>query len=218
MKGLRLFIIGFLVGIVTIFGYSIFKTQNLQPKPVINKQTPTSTFSIESPPSESLKGSITSRSGTLLWESRIATTPGKLKDTVQIQQGERLITEDKSSVTVNFDDVCSIVFSENADLSFIQTLPIDLVVEQKKGKIEYTVNGKTPLSIRIRNALITKKSGIIEIIVTDNDPMITISTVQSTVQIGFNDLDYVSQVFTLQEGQVYEYNSEERTAINTKNK
>lgn len=218
MKDIKLFIISLLIGIGLVFGYSVFKTQNFQQKPIIQKQKQTTTFSIGTPPSESLKGSIASRSGTLFWESRIATAPGELKDNVQIQQGERLITKDKSSLIVNFDHVCSFVFSENADLSFIQTLPIDFVVEQKKGTIKYVVNGNTPLSIRIRNALITKISGMIQITVTDEDPIISISTVQGTAQIGFNDLDYNSQVFTLQEGQVYEYNNDERTAINTKNK
>lgn len=218
MKNIRLLIIGFLIGIGSVFGYSILKKQNFQQKPITQKQAPTSTFSIKSAPSESLKGLIASRSGTLLLELRIATEPSKLKDNVQIQQGERLITGDKSSATVDFDRVCSIVFSENADLSFIQTLPIDFVVEQKKGTIKYMVNGNTPLSIRIRNALITKISGIIQITVTDEDPIISISTIQETAKIGFNDLDFVSQVFVLREGQIYEYNSDERTAINTKNK
>jgi hypothetical protein len=218
MKDIRLFVISFLIGIGLVFGYSVFKTQNFQQKPIIQKQKQTATFSIETPPSESLKGSIASRSGTLFWESRIATAPSELKDNVQIQQGERLITKDKSNLIVNFDHVCSIVFSENADLSFIQTLPIDFVVEQKKGTIKYVANGNAPLSIRIKNALITKISGMIQITVTDEDPIISISTVQGTAKIGFNDLDYNSQVFTLQEGQVYEYNNDERTAINTKNK
>lgn len=211
MKNIGLFIISLLIGIGMVF-------VGFQQKPIIQKQKKISTFSIETPPSKSLKGSIISRSGTLFWESRIATAPSELKNNVQIQQGERLITKDKSSITVNFDHVCSIVFSENADLSFIQTLPVDFVVEQKKGTIKYVVNGNTPLSIRIRNALITKISGTIQITVTDDDPIISISVIQGTARIGFNDLDYVSQVFTLQEGQVYEYNNDERTAINTKNK
>ncbi|MBI4225737.1 hypothetical protein HY612_01355 [Candidatus Roizmanbacteria bacterium] len=215
MKDLVLFIISLVLGIGIVFGYSILKTQNIPQKPVISKKSPASTFSIDTPPSKSLKGSIASRSGTLLWESRIASSPGKLEDTIQIQQGERLITEDKSSATVNFAQVGSFELSENSDLSLIQTLPVDLVVEQKKGKIKYTVNGTTPLSIKIRSALITKRSGIIDIALANDDPIITIATIQGTAQIGFNDLDYISQVFTLREGQIYEYDSDERTAINT---
>lgn len=218
MKNITLFIICFLIGVGIMYGYSQTKTKTIPQIPVIEKQTPIPTFSIESPPSESLKGSIASRSGELLWESRVATQPSELKDTIQIQQGERLITKGKSSVTLHFDHVGSLVFSENADVSFIQTLPIDFVVQQNKGTVQYTINGNTPVSIRIRNALITKLSGVIQIAMKDEESIISISTIQGTAQIGFNNLDYVSQVFTLREGQVYEYNSDERTAINTKSK
>ena len=218
MKNVWLYIVGFIIGAGILFGYAQFKAQKSQPIPASHKQTPSSTFSVETPPSESLQGTIASRAGTLFWESRIATVPSELKENVPIQQGEQLITEEKSTATVKFDTASTITLSENSDISFIQTLPVDFVVGQIKGTIKYVMDGTTPLSIRVRNALITKTSGIIQITVTDADPIILISTLQGTAQIGFNDLDYVSQVFTLREGQVYEYNSDEHTAINTKNK
>jgi hypothetical protein len=221
MKGLRLFFVFFLFGIGLAFGYFLYSEPRLkqQPiQPITSKTNILSTFSILLPPSESLKGSITSRNGTVLWESRISTSPSRLLDNVQIGQGERLITEEKSSATVNFDQVGLINLSENSDLSFVQTLPVDFVVEQKKGTVKYEVAGKIPLSIRIRNALITKETGIINVTMTDEDPVVLISTVQGTALIGFNDLDNVSRVFTLREGQIYEYNSDERTAINSENK
>ena len=217
MKSTGLFIFSFLIGIGLVFGYLKLKVNDTpQQKTVAKKQISTTpTFSIETPPSESLKGSIVSKTGIIFWESRIATAPSELKENVQIQQGEELLTHEKSGITVNFDQVGTIVLSENADLSFIQTLPVDFVVEQKNGTIKYTMNGKTPLSIKIRSALITKTSGEIQITATDGDPIVLISTLQGTAKIGFNDLDYVSQVFTLREGQMYEYNSDERTAINS---
>src|SRR3990167_10296524 len=99
MKDLVLFIISLVLGIGAVVGYSILKKKNIPQKQEINKKSQAANFSIDSPPSESLKGSIDSRSGTLLWESRIASSPAKLEDTIQIQQGERLLTEDKSSAT-----------------------------------------------------------------------------------------------------------------------
>ena len=218
MKDLVLFIIGLLIGIGAVIGNSSLKIKNTPAEPIISKKPPEPSFSVETPPSESLRGIIATHSGNMLWEARTATSPGELKGNAKIQQGERLVTKEKSSAKVNFDRAGSFELSENSDLSFIQTLPIDLVVEQKKGKIKYIINGKSPLSIRVRSALITKKSGIIEITLADNDSIVLISTLQGTAQIGFNDLDYVSQVFTLREGHIYEYNSDERTAVNTKNR
>ena len=84
--------------------------------------------------------------------------------------------------------------------------------------MKYIITGTTPLSIRVRNALVTKTDGEIEITIQEGDPIVLISTTQGTAQIGFNDLDFVSQVFTLREKQTYEYNSDERTAVNSMNK
>jgi len=217
MQTIGIYIVSFIVGI--FIGNTVLKKPNVLPK-VTNtqQQTSSSSFSIEPPPSESLKGTISSRSGTIQWESRIATEPSELTADVPIQQGEELITNKKSGATLQFTSVGSITLSENTDVSFIQTLPIDFVVKQNNGVVNYEINGSTPLSIRIRNALITKTSGTIKIAIKSDESIITISTIKGTAQIGFNDLENVSQVFTLREGQVYEYDSDNHTAINAKNK
>ena len=221
MKNVALGFVSFMVGAGIILGYSGVKKQNSSPpipSPSQKQKSATPSFSIETPPSESIQGTISSRSGILSWESRVATMPSELTDSVPLQQGERLLTGDNSAATLQFDHVGSIQLSQNADLSFIQTLPVDFVVEQKKGSVKYIITGTTPLSIRVRNALVTKTDGEIEITIQEGDPIVLISTTQGTAQIGFNDLDFVSQVFTLREKQTYEYNSDERTAVNSMNK
>ncbi len=218
MKDLRMLIIGFLVGVAAVSGFTIFKTQEQPPETVVKERRPTSSFSIEPAPSESIKGTITDRRGELLWESRVATEPAALSDNVLIQQGERLVTKDNSSVRIDFPRLGSISLNENADLSFIQTLPVNFVVNQTKGFVEYKIAGDVPLSIRIRSAILTKDNGNIEVTVTEGDSLIRISPLTGTATIGFNDLEYVSRVFELREGETYEYDSDQRTAINIKNK
>lgn len=208
----------FILGAGIILGYVFLKTPNSTPTHLVKVPSPIPTYSVEAPPSESLRGTIASRSGTLQWESRIATIASELTTDEPMEQGEELITGVNSGATVDFNNKYSLMFGENSDVSFIQTIPIDFVVEQNKGTINYTINNNTPLSIRIRSAILTKTAGSIQVTITEDNPIILISTLQGTAQIGFNDLDYVSQVFTLREGQVYEYNSDERTAINSKNK
>jgi hypothetical protein len=218
MKNLSLLIVGLLVGVLAVSGFTIFKIQKSEPEKVAAKIQPAYEFSIEAAPTESIKGTIMKRQGEILWESRIATEPAALTENVLIKQGERLVTGDNGTVTVDFPKVGLISLNEDADLSFIQALPVDFVVQQKKGLVKYEIQGDVPLSIRIRSGLVTKASGTIEITVTEDDSLIYISPVEGTATIGFNDLDFVSQVFTLREGETYEYNSDERTAINTKNK
>ena len=222
MKYLWLYIVGVVVGFVVTYIFYAYTNSSEPRSPAIKQPTAReeiSTYSIVEPPTKSLKGEIASKSGSLLFESRLATIAGELKDTNIIQQGERLITETGGNATLKFDKVGSLELSEETEVSFIQTLPTNFVVEQKRGVVKYTVEGTIPISIRIRSAIITRsEGGLLQIEMTDGDPIILISTISGQAKIGFNDLDYVSQVFTLRSGEVYEYNSDGRTAINIENK
>ena len=221
MKNIVLCIVFVLLGFGLMFLFLQRKMKTVvAPKAIIQEEKPSlsPTFSIEPPPSDSIKGIITSQSGHLLWSSRIATAPSELKNNTQIQQGEQLITQEKSTAIVSFPNVGTMTFSEKSDISFIQTLPIDLVVQQNHGTITYIVSGQIPLSIRMRSALLTTITGTIKISMTDGESVVLISTTDGTAQIGYNDKENISRVFTLRTGQVYEYNSDERTTINTKNK
>ncbi len=223
MKLIWLYLLGVGIGIVLSQGYFIILQKPISSIPTsiptqILTKTPKYTFSIGAPPSESLIGEVASKSGTLLLESRTATMPAEMKEVNKVMQGERIITDASSSAHLLFKKFGSIEMSEYSDISLIQTLPVDFVVLQRKGQIRYIVNNETPLSIRMRSAIITMKSGKIEVKMADGDSIILISPQDGDARIGFNDLDIVSQVFTLRSGEVYEYNSDERTAINTKNK
>ena len=222
MRYFWLYILGLTIGVVIACSYYVYVNGSKLPavttKPSV-APTETGTYSIEEAPAKSLKGSIASQSGSFLFESRTATRAGELKDIKTVQQGERFITGSSSTATLVFEKVDSVELSENTDISFIQTLPTNFVVEQKNGRAKYTVTGVIPVSIRIRSAVITKNcSGSLQIEMTDGDSIVLISTISGDAKIGFNDLDYVSQVFTLRSGEVYEYNSDERTTINIKNK
>lgn len=206
MKYIGLFLIFFCIGAAIIF---------FLPKP--EKKIPVQTvdtFSVIAPPSESLQGIITDRSGVLLYEPRGVASEAAELAIETVKQGERLVTKEKSSATVDFNKKVSVALSENSDISFVQTLPVNMVVQQQKGSAVYETTGEIPLSIRLRSALLTKADGIVKITMKDGDSIILIETTKGTAQIGFNDPDFISRVFTLREGQAYEYNSDERTAIN----
>lgn len=214
MKNLFLILLSVIVGGAITALYLEYRVIE-SPQPIVQKEVkPTAPFSLVSPPSDSLTGKIMSREGSLLWESRMATAPAELTGTTTLSQGERIVTEEDSEATLEFERFGKIVMSQDSDLSFPQTLPTDFVVNQRKGDITYELSGEVPLSIRARNSLITKDSGKIRIEITEDESVILVSTLEGTAKIGFNDTENVSQVFTLREGQVYEYNSDERTAIN----
>lgn len=211
---MKVFLTGLFFGLLLVFGFNYFQKEKPQVKPVVVTKTEVkSSFSIENAPAKSLKGTIDRQDGMIFWESRIATEPAKLINNPVAQQGEKYITKENSNLTLKFDKFGTIAIYPNSDLSLVQTLPIDFVVSQNAGQIKYVVDGSTPLSIRFRNALITKSSGVIEVTIKKDDPVVMISTVSGEAQIGFNDLDFISTVFTLKEGQVYRYNSGSRILL-----
>lgn len=212
MKNFLIVIVGVALGLGLTALYLEYRSTEKPAKKTVSQ--PTSSFSIVTPPSESLGGKILSRSGKLSWESRTATAPAELSGTTKLSQGERIITDTGSNAVLEFDRFGKIILSGESDLAFPQTLPSDFVVNQRRGKIKYEMSGEIPLSIRMRTALVTKESGTIEISIAGDDPIILISTFNGTAKIGFNDTEGVSQVFDLREGQIYEYNSDERTAMN----
>jgi hypothetical protein len=216
MKNAGIILLGLCVGVIGATFYFL-KISPEQKKESYTTPSPAPSFSVAVPPSDSLQGTITARSGSIQWESRTATVPSELTSNVSIKKGELIETRDTGTVAIHFNHMGTIALAQKSSISFIQTLPTEFVAAQSKGTGMYTVDGTTPLSVRIRTALLRKTEGAMKITMTEGDPQIRITTDQGTAQIAFNDQDSVSQVFTLREGQTYIYNSEERTAMNLKN-
>lgn len=217
MKIIGVYLLGLIFGVAAVYGYSTLATTDTKEGGLAKMiQPPTSfpKFSIESPPSQALKGEIASSSGSLLWESRIATSPSKLDTKIDLQQGERLQTQASSSATINFAGKVIVEMGENSDIALVQTLPVDFVATHHNGSITYKAQAEVPISIIIRNALLTISKGSVLVEMESGVSTIAISPVGGDGDIGFNDTDIVSQVYTLVDGEIYEYDSDERTAIN----
>lgn len=213
--------IAVLAGIYTAYTmYQVPAPTPVQTKSITVQHTPTPSFTpfqILTPPAQSMTGKITHYEGDILREDRVATEPSKLTGSMAIVQGERLITQENASATIVFGTDFSFNVDEKADLSFIQTLPVDFVVQQTSGTVDYKSESATPLSIRVRNALIAKPFGTIRITLTDGDSIVLLESLTGPTTIGFNDEEFITRVFDLREGEVYEYNSDEKTVINVKN-
>lgn len=219
MKYVLFLVIGLVIGagvmmyVVNQQQSKIYKSTNKQiDKKIISESYPP--FSVEEAPKNSLQGTVSDTAGTFLYEPRGATEPAELSEITTIQQGERLITKEKGAATITYPTVGTVQMGENTDLSFIQTLPVNLALWHNNGTATYTVNGETPFSVRIRSALLTKKDGEMTVEMEDGDSIVVIKTTKGTATIGYNDPDNVTQVFELREGQTYKYNSDERTTIN----
>jgi len=205
---MKQFFLFFLIGLIGAFVY--FSTHNQQiALPIIQSLRPKTQFSIEQAPKDSLKATIKELTGMVSWESRTAIAPSILKKDVLIQQGENLLTENDGKVTLQYADQAEVYISPKTAVAIIQTLPANFVFSQASGSAEYKKMGKIPVSVRSYH-LIVLIDGDSTVSVDNATGIITVDVKKGTAKVGFNDLDYVSQVKDLKEGEKWEYDDTAR--------
>jgi hypothetical protein len=212
MKSAIVFIAFILVGLVAggiLFGYYHFNA----PQKTKGGVSPVSYFSLSASPKNSLIGSITALSGTVNWQSRTATAPAVLKTVRTIQQGEELITGHTGTVSVSFPAVCTITEAADTDVSFIQTLPENIVIDQTNGTVQYSVYGKYPLGLRSLDLLVEMKRGAMSVSVDDSTSEVFIRIINGTATAAYEDATNYSNVISLRSGNqlVFDDNSLEAT-------
>ena len=208
MKKLLLFLIFLFVGILLGCIYFVWKSN--QTNSDIEKVKKEPRFSIEKAPKNSEGGTIQSMSGTIKWESRIATEASQITKPVPIQQGEELMSGEDGSVVIHYQSDLIISLFPNSHIAFVQTLPTNFVLNQLKGTIEYQKSNSTPLAIRSLHLLTQMDNGNIQIVIDEKMARIDITVRQGTVKIAFNDLKNVSNVISLYEGDRYLFDDEKR--------
>ncbi|SRR5258708_3819520 len=209
MKKILFFLVSVIIGIVVVFGYtqlSLHSNTNGK-KQSVNSATK---FSLINPPSQSLRGTIASISGEVAWQSRIATEPAKISAPQMLQQGENIVTGDTGTVTVQFTSSGTITLAPQTELDIIQTLPVNFVFAQNKGTATYSINGTIPISIRSLHVLLSLQPGNIVITTDKQNSLVTAAVYTGSIQAAFNDIDYMSHVMTVTNGNTLIFHDDTR--------
>jgi len=208
----KLFFFAFIFGVIAAFGYSYWKTNKVTIAPATKKSVEKkSTFSIEEPPKNSIKGKLESYSGSFKWESRTATAPAEITIAPKIiQQGEVIETGKDSQVLVSFPDIGSVEISADTNISFTQLLPDNFVFNQSKGTVTYTKNSTTPFSVRALHLLVVMTDGKMTLEIDKETGKITVDMEKGSAKVGFNDIDYNSITDTIKEGEKFIFDDETR--------
>ena len=198
-------------------GFYFYKTKNSDKtifiSPLVEGDTPNaSVFSIETAPSESLRGKIISMTGEISWQSRIATEAAKISVPQTIQQGEKLITGEKSNLSLDFPNACSVEFSPQTEIEIIQTLPKNIVFSQTSGTGEYVKTGSYPVSVRVLS-LLAENDGDMIVSVDPENPLIILTQKSGQTIVAYNDLNYVSHETTIASGRTLTFNYGKRRAV-----
>jgi len=214
VKIILILLVSLIFGLGLTFLYFNFQTG---PK-TISYTIPTPTpaqfeFLLDQPPKDSLIGEISSPSGQIDWQSRTATTAAALTATTAIQQGESLITKSKSSVSVTFSDTVLINIFADSDLTFAQTLPVNLLISQTRGSARYQPSGTIPVSVRTLHLLTNIGGGDVIITLDPKLPFVYLDIYQGSVTLGFNNLQFISQRTDISSGRRVVYNDVTRKLI-----
>lgn len=213
---MKTFIIGILFIIVGAFIAFVFVSLN---KSVGTDNTVTTNtlatiaktkFSMSSAPSESLRGIVNDIKGQVRWQSRTATTSANLVDTILIQQGENISTGQDGQLNIQFASSSAMMLSANTEVEVIQTLPTSMVFRQSKGSARYSALAKTPVSVRILNALVNIKSGVVTIEIDGETGLVMLSQESGASTIAYNSPDYVTKVWDIDAPEKFEYDSNEQ--------
>jgi hypothetical protein len=203
---------------VIIFTIVIFLNQkNHQDKtalisPLSKTQTTSApSFSIENAPSESIKGKITEMQGEISWQSRTATEASKIDSPIDIKQGEKLVTGEKSSLSLELADACTVDLLEKTELEIVQTLPANIVFSQTGGQAEYLKTGNYPISVRLKSLLV-QIDGDLMVTFDPDMSIIKLSLKSGNAIVAYNDLYYVSHELNIKSGQTLSFNYDTRQA------
>jgi len=145
-------------------------------------------------------------SGIIKWQSRIATQAAQISSPVPIQQGEQLETGDNGKATIEFPNVSLINISPDSQINFAQTLPVNLVMVQNKGMVEYQKLGENEISVRVLHLLIEQVAGDMTISIDKDQPWVIVYIKKGMVKIAYNDSQNISQEVTVNEGQQLSFN------------
>jgi hypothetical protein len=198
MKNLIIFLLYFCLGFFLIFSFK--KVNQILNSQQLKTPLAQSSFSLDVAPSESLRGTIVSLSGDVSWQSRAATEPVRITKPMQVQQGEEIRTLETGRATVVFSNIANIIIHPETKLNFIQTLPVNISIEQNSGTAEYMKLKDNPLSVRSLDLLIKINEGNIIVSVSDSQPYIIIDVKSGSVIVGYNDINYITRVLDVESG------------------
>lgn len=198
MKFFFVFLVYLFLGVFLVFSFK--KVSQIINSQQLKTPLATSSFSLETAPSESLRGTIASLSGEVGWQSRTATDTAKITKPMQIQQGERIVTKDTGRAIIVFANTVTLAVNPKTEIDFIQTLPTNILIGQNSGTANYIKLNGNPLSIRSLDLLTKINQGDITVSISEAQPYIIIDVKSGLITVAYNDINYITQVINVTSG------------------
>ena len=188
---------------VTVGAYMTFAGKHIE----ILSPISTLNFSLSAQPSKSLNGRLSYISGDVLWQSRIATQSSLITTNRIIQQGEEIDTGSKGKATLSLGTVIATIAS-NSQLAIIQTLPNNIVLNQKDGFLQYKKSDDSiPFSVRGLDLLINLHEGESSVQVSKDISQIQLVVINGSAEVAYTDTKNMSITKNILPGQRFIFNN-----------
>lgn len=203
-----LFLVLFLVGLTSVFGFRIWQVKRAKSVPFSPQE---SSFSLK-PPSEALVGRLTEVEGDVKKESRNDGEFKEVKEKEQILDGEKLATGGKSQASVELPGFAKVTLDSNSEVGFVSLLPSSFLIKQARGVVGYRLlQNENSLSIRSLHLLLTLDSGESKVETSAEDGEIIVKQLAGKAKLALVDLENKTHVWQLEERQTALINDAERT-------
>ncbi len=222
MKSSLLEIIGWIIagffcmaiGVVTtlyVYNTKISSTSEPVKENSRNPQTDNYTskpFSL-APPAQSLKGVLTTMTGSVLHKTRDANIFVEATPSATIFIGESIATNADGKATILIPNLSNISIGKNAEIVFVNIFPENTVFQQKNGKILYDMTSTSPVAIRALHTLIQASKTRLSVNIIDSD--ISVSVEKGEAKVAFVDTDNITHVYTILDGKQANIDDASRT-------
>lgn len=154
-------------------------------------------FSLQ-PPAQSLRATLTQKSGSVLHKTRDTNAFAEATPSGTILIGESIATSENGKATIGIPSLATISMENDTELVFANMYKENTVLQQKSGKILYTITSVLPVSIRALHTLISSNQSVFLVSVIDSD--IAVTSQKGGVKIAFVDNENTTHVYTIPEG------------------
>lgn len=208
-KALRIlsFFLFFILTFSTIVGWRWWHVKNAKN---VTFQSQSSSFQLN-PPKRALTGRIKEVIGDVEKQTRNTEEVVEAENDMLIQEGEQLITHEKSTVVLSLGDDFIISLLPETTLAFSSTDPTHFLFKQDKGTASYQSSQINPsFSVRSLHALLQTNQGKTTVTTQPTEQQMTAVILEGNGVIGYIDAENNTQIREISAGQTLIYTDAER--------
>jgi hypothetical protein len=217
--------LGFLVGIIIGF-WAFFMYRDQVKPPSIKIPVPSrspsgiadvlgesaGTFQLR-PPKQSLRGVVKDLDGSVVISKRDELSGRQAVTGDTITDGESILTETDSVVTIAFAPLGAISLDPDSQISFVSTLPSSFLLEQHRGTVGYQVGDRQVITVRTQGIVFEVQGGDVILESNQIEEYVTVNVRTGVVKLAYLNAAQETQVHTVSKGETATIANAEFTLI-----